>query len=192
MEDGLAVDAAVPVPVYMVAQVDMPKAAYVEAAKALHNADPHNGGAILAEAEARLDAGEPAQTVVPVLQRGLVRDPAYARGWTLLAGVLASTQKDKAAKALAQALLLAPRDFWVAGARARAAAKLWSVLDSDTRAMALTQTQLLWNEPLLRPELRKLLSASDGAALVTRAFDQDDIRTINRWVAREQRRSPPP
>lgn len=190
--DGLAVDAAIPVPVYMVAQVPMPKPAYIAAADALSYADPRNGHAMLAAAEARWHAGEPPGRLVATIRRGLTREPASARGWTLLSEVLYRSDKKRAAPALSQALILAPREYWLIGARAKDAALLWPNLDPASRSMALNQARLLWQEPQLHGQLRELLRSPEGAALVSRAFNQDEIRRINRWHSRAQRRRPAP
>ena len=80
--DGLAMDAAIPVPVYMVAQIAMPKAAYEDAAAALARADARNGTAAIARAEAQLRSGASPSTQVPILTQGLLQEPASARGWT--------------------------------------------------------------------------------------------------------------
>jgi hypothetical protein len=190
--DGLAVDAAVPVPVYMVAQISMSKAAYAAAAAALAQADPSNGGATLAAAEARWHAGGNPTQLIPVIRTGLMQEPASARGWTLLSEVLHPVDEKKAARALSQALVLAPREYWLIGARAKDAAMQWSALDPESRSMALYQARLLWQEPALHGQLRELLRFPEGAALVSRAFSQDDIRSINRWRARERIRNPSP
>jgi len=187
-KDGLAVDAAVPVPVYMVAQISVPKKAYVEAAEALSEACQRNGGAMLSEAEARIHGGEPASVVLPLLRNGLSHEPASARGWTLLAEILHSKHPAWAAQALNEAFLLSPRDTWIAGARAQDAALLWPYLDDDTRGMAVEQTRRIWQEPLLRLQILGVVDTPQGAALVTRSFGQGDIRAINRWVRQERRR----
>jgi hypothetical protein len=190
--DGVAVDSAIPVPVYMVAQIAMPKSAYMGAAAALERANPRDGRAALLAAEAMMHAGAPVSATVSVIREGLERQPASTRGWTLLAGALYPAEKENAARALTQALVLAPRDYWLVGPRSRNAALLWPQLDSDTRAMAIAQTRLLWSEPQLHGELRKLLRSRDGVQLASRAFGPEEIRAVNRWHARELRRSPPP
>lgn len=185
--DGWAQDAAVPVPVYMVAQIKMPKSAYVEAAKALRYADHRNGGAELARAEARVRSGEQGASIVDQIRDGLAHQPASARGWTLLAEVLNPSQEKYAAQSLSQALILAPNDYWLAGARAEDAAQLWPDLDDDARHMAFAQTRLLWQEPQLREQLVDLARTPAGAALISRAFGQDDIRAINRLLSRRRK-----
>lgn len=187
--DGCSIDAAVPVPNYMVAGVNVPKAAYAAAAAALLNANPRNGFAEIARAEAMMRAGASSARVIPVLTEGLGVSPASARGWTLLAENTAVKQKHQAAEILAQALVLAPRDYWLAGMRARAAAFLWPDLNTDTRALAISQTRLLWHEEQLRPQFLALADSAEGAALITHSFPADDIRAINRWLAQERSRS---
>ncbi len=191
--DGLAVDAAIPVPVYMVAQITMPKAAYESAAAALAHADPRNGTAAISRAEAGLHSGALPAGEVSILTYGLLQEPASARGWTLLSEAQLPTDKKSAARALSQALLLAPRDYWLAEARAHDAALLWDHLDTETQTRALEQTRMLWQEPVLRNQLRRLLLTQQGVDLVARAFvgRQDELRAMNRWLSAERRRAPP-
>ena len=190
--DGLAVDAAIPVPVYMIAQIAMPKAAYEDAAAALARADARNGNAAIARAEAKLRSGASPAAQVPILTRGLLHEPASARGWTLLAEAWLPTDKKDAARALSQALVLAPHEYWLVEARAHDAALLWDHLDAETQASALEQTRMLWQEPVLRGQLRRLLFTREGVALAARAFAgrQDDLREMNRWLSTERRRTP--
>ena len=190
--DGLAADAAIPVPVYMIAQIAMPKAAYEDAAAALMRADACNGTAAIARAEAGLRSGASPAAQVPILTRGLLQEPASARGWTLLSEALLPTDKASAARALSQALILAPREYWLVEARAHDAALLWKYLDADTQARALEQTRMLWQEPALRGQLRRLLFTREGVDLVARAFAgrQDEVREMNRWLSAERRRTP--
>ena len=188
--DGVARDGAIPVPNYMIAQIAMPRAAYVDAVMALRQASPRDGDAAIARAEAALHAGAPPFSQVPVLTQGLSQEPASARGWLLLSNVWASTtDKKKAAQALAQALVLAPHEYWLIGARARQAALLWPYLDTDTQALALEQARMLWEEPLVRSQLPPLLSSREGARLVTRAFagQPDELREMNRWLSAQAR-----
>ncbi|MGA7676570.1 MAG: hypothetical protein WCA78_16175 [Rhizomicrobium sp.] len=190
--DGFAVDAAIPVPVYMIAQVPMPKAAYEDAVVALGRADPRDGDAAIARAEASLRSGAQPLSQVPTLTQGLTQVPASARGWTLLSEAWLATDKRNAARALGQALLLAPHEYWLVGPRALDAAMLWPYLDADAQAQALEQTRMLWEEPLLRGQIRPLLFSSEGVSLVTRAFasQQDELRDMNRWLSLQRRQLP--
>lgn len=183
--DGVAVDAAIPVPVFMIQEIAMPKVAYEDAAIALERADPRDGEAALERAEAALHGGAAPANEVPLLVHGLMQEPAGARGWTLLAEAEESQDKKSAARALSQALVLGPRDYWLIGARAQDAARLWPQLDRDAQGLALEQTRMLWEEPDLRDQLRRLLSTPKGVALVAKAFAgrPDDLRTMNRWLA---------
>ena len=188
--NGVAVDGAIPVPNYMIAQIAMPKPAYVDAVMALRQASPRDGYAAIARAEAALHAGAPPFSQAPVLAQGLTQEPASARGWLLLSNVWASTtDKKKAAQALAQALLLAPHEYWLIGLRARQAAFLWPYLDADTQALALEQARMLWEEPILRGQLQPLLSSPEGVRLVARAFagQPDEIREMNRFLSAQAR-----
>ena len=69
---------------------------------------------------------------------------------------------------------------------------LWPYLDADAQAQALEQTRMLWEEPLLRGQIRPLLFSSEGVSLVTRAFasQQDELRDMNRWLSLQRRQLP--
>jgi hypothetical protein len=183
--DGVAVDAAIPVPVYMIQQIAMPKVAYEDAAAALSKADARDGEAAVARAEAALHGGAMSADGAALLVQALTQEPASARGWTLLAEAQEPADKKSAARALSQALLLAPRDYWLIGARAQDSARLWAELDRDTQALALEQARMLWEVPELRDQLRHLLTTPKGVALVAKAFAgrEDELRTMNRWLA---------
>jgi hypothetical protein len=185
---GLAWEAAFPVPVAMSINAPQTPHAYTAAASILAHADPADGEAQIARAQAAIYAGEPSANVVPILEDGLAHAPASALGWTLLSELLSRTDRGRAAVALGLALELAPYDYFLAGRRARAGAGLWEALPDDARRDLLRQTQLLWGDKSLHKELRPLLRAPGGAMLITRAFaDQpDDLRAINRMVLRER------
>jgi hypothetical protein len=188
--DGLAVDEAIPVPAYMVAQIPMPKVAYEDAVRALGRADPRNGWAHIARAEAARREGAAPQAQIPEIVAGLTLSPASSRGWTLLSEAWLPVDKRQAAKMLSQALLLGPNDFWLVGPRAQDASVLWPYLDQDTKELALVQTRMLWEVPALRGQLRVLLRAASGVSLASQAFKnrQDEVRQMNRWLAIERRR----
>ncbi len=97
--DGLARDAAIPVPTYMIAQVAMPRAAYQDAVAALASADPHDGDATIARGEASLRSGMRPLDVAPVLIDGLEHAPASSRGWLLLSEVWRMHDRRKAVQA---------------------------------------------------------------------------------------------
>jgi predicted Zn-dependent protease len=172
----------------MVAQLPLPKAAYDNAANTLANASPNDGDAMLIRAEVLLNTGRTASDVVPLLVDGLRHAPASARGWTLLAEAQQPLQPTRAATALSQAFLLAPRDYWIAAARVRAAGLLWPSLDGETRAAAEKQSRLLWQEELLRPQLVVAAQTNEGAALLTRSFREEEIRDVSRYISAARRR----
>ena len=190
-QDGLAVDAAFPVPVYAVLNVALPVTSYRAAADVLANADSNDGPTLIARAEVASLAGNPPERVLDILRDGLSRSPASARGWSLLAEQLEKQDRTQAAAALAHSLLLGPREYFIAGKRARATALLWDELPADAREAALGQTRLLWTEILLHPEIGPLLTTSGGAELMKRAFqnDPEQLRALNRWLAEERRRA---
>lgn len=193
LKDGLALDRAVPVPSYMIAGKPMQRLAYLRAATALKNANPADGTARIARVEAAINSGASGISQINDLETALKSNPSSARGWLLLARVWMSTDRAKAAAALSQALVLAPSDYWVAEGRADCAANLWADLDADTRSRAIDQVRLLWDEPLLRPQLWHLLHSPQGAALVTRAFagQRNELIALNRWLSAERRRYRP-
>ena len=182
--DGLAVDAAVPVPTYMIAQKQMPKAAYDDAQIALRGADSRNGSAMIAGAEAALRGGKPPASQIHALTQGLLRQPASIRGWMLLSEAWSPVNKAKAASAISLAIVLAPHEYWLAGQRVLHAALLWPDLDADTQASALEQTRMLWEEPILHDQLRIVLASKAGVVIATKAFAgrQDEVREMNRWL----------
>jgi hypothetical protein len=186
--DGVAEDAAIPIPVYMISHNTMPKVAYIDAAFALAMADPKNGIATLQKAEALMRAGNDGRKVVDDIEAGLTRAPASSRGWTLLSEALYPTNKAFAARALAQALILAPREYWLVGPQILDAARLWSELDSDTRQLALAKARLMWSENVLHPHLKTVVATPEGAALMVRSLSSDEIRALNRWLIQERSR----
>jgi hypothetical protein len=187
--NGLALDAAIPVPIYMIRQTPMLQSAYRRAAHALVGADLRDGDAQTAAAEAATRAGGPAQAQIARLEQAVRDAPAEPRGWLLLSEALLPVDRKRAASALEQALVLAPYDYWIAGRRARDAVVLWGNLDFEAREMALRQVQFLWDEPSLRSGLVELLSTASGVAIVRRAFSQrpGDLRDLNRWMSKARR-----
>ncbi|MDR3527560.1 MAG: hypothetical protein P4L57_09790 [Rhizomicrobium sp.] len=188
--DGVAIGDAIPVPAYMVAQIPMPKLAYDDAVHALGRADPENGWAHIARAEAARQYGGAPQTQISEIERGLSLTPASSRGWTLLSEAWLPTDQRLAAKMLSQALLLGPNDFWLIGPRVQDAAVLWPYLDQDSKDLALAQTRMLWEVPVLRGQLRVLLRSADGVNLASRAFKnrQEEVRQMNRWLSLDRQR----
>lgn len=192
LRDGIAVDSAVPIPIYMIRQSPLPKAVYAQAAAALDKANAANGDAHLLAVEAALHAGKPPAAQTAAIEQALTRSPANARGWMVLSDAYAQTNARLAAAALGQSFLLSPYDFWLAEPRAERAALLWPNLDRDTRAMALRQTLLLWEAPDLQQRMRLLLTKPKAVALVATAFKdhQAEMRDLNRWLSVERRRHP--
>lgn len=187
---GRAIDAAFPVPVYIAADVPLPRAAYMAAEAALAHASPGDGEAWVSRAEAAALAGEPANRVLPIVQAGLAKTPASASGWTLLAELQAAGDPWQSASALQLAFDFGPNDFWLGGRRAALGAALWPSLSDPMRERVLRQVRLLWTEPQLRPELRRVLATPAGAVLLKRAFESapETLREINRWITREKLR----
>jgi len=188
-ESGLAVDAAFPVPAYMVLNVPLPANSYRAAADALANASGRDGRAVLEHAEAASLSGDSPTGVMEMLRTGLTETPASVRGWTLLAERLVDQDGKAAATALEHSLLLGRYEYFVAGKRARVAAAVWDQLSPDAQAAMLPQARLLWTEIALRPEMTLLLSTQAGREMMGRAFrdDPEQLRALNRWLAQERR-----
>lgn len=189
LQSGLAIDAAYPVPVLMIADVGLPQSSYDETAAILGRAHRDDGETILQRAEALSYAQPRAEIVVALLQDGLAKSPASVRGWTLLAEQLDTIDRRKAAQTLGQSFLLGPYEYFVASKRARQAAVLWDMLTIDTREAALEQTRLLWTETDLNDEILSLLDTRGGSELLARAFidGPEELRAINRWVTTQRR-----
>jgi len=124
------------------------------------------------------------------LEDGLARTPGSVRGWTLLAEQTETQNRTRAGNALAHSLLLGPKEYFLFGKRAQAAARLWDVLPSDASESALAQGRSLWTISALNPEIPYLLGVKGGPELMTRAFHDapEDLRAMNRWLAAESRR----
>lgn len=189
MRDGAASDAAVPVPSAMVAGITAPAEAYRHTAAVLALADTRNGEAVIVRAEALMHVGD-RRGAVPLLVAGLARAPASARGWVLLSEAEDDERPSDAARALAMGLVLAPHDYWLAGRRVRDAARLWSRLDGEGCRLAMDQARLLWRDEVLRDQLRDVLRTAEGLSVVARAFagQSEDVREMNRWLARRRMR----
>jgi hypothetical protein len=190
--NGWTIDQALPVPSYMIAGRVLPPSAYIHAAKVLHAANRADGTSRVAGAEAALNSGASGATQIGELEAALTATPAPVRGWLLLAQARqAAGDRRGAARALSEALILAPYDYWVAEKRARLAAQLWPNLDPDSQDAAIRQVRLMWSEPQLRPQLLDLASSREGGALTDHAFagDRNDLVAINRQLSAERRQS---
>lgn len=187
--DGVAQDAAVPVPVYMVAQRALPPIAYVHAAESLENADTRNGEPNLQRAEARMHAGSDIAQLSNETREALVHIPASPRGWLLLSELSFPADKKLAAEALSQSILLGGHEYWLMIPRLVDASKLWESLDRDAQRSVISQVRLVWKTPQLRSQLLTLCQTPEGAALVTRAFSSDEIRQINRWLSQARQKA---
>jgi hypothetical protein len=187
--NGLSVDAAFPVPLYMLVDRVMPQVAYQDAAEILRHTNIHDGDTQLSLAEARFNAGDHSDTAKVTLLTGLTEAPASAEGWTLYSETLLSKNPSDASQALDQALTLAPFDFFSAGRRAQLASHLWGHLDGNARDAALRQVHTLWDEPRLRDEILLLLTSPDGGKLLSYSYamDPETLRAINRWVSSRRR-----
>jgi hypothetical protein len=189
-ESGVAISAAMPVQNYLVRRQPLPVANYTRTADLLTSGAVREGGQRIFGSEASIYAGDsPASQIWP-LRSALAMSPADARGWMLLSDALHASDHKRAAQALGVSFELARYDYWIAGARAERAALLWSDLNFDDRDSAVRQVRLLWEEPILRPQLYGLLTTPQGISLLNRAFvgRRDEVVALNRWVSEQLRR----
>jgi hypothetical protein len=184
LRDGMALNAAFPVPLNLSLNNALPGAAYADAAIALGRADPENGAARIALAEALTHRPGNRQ----MIEDGLVHAPASAEGWTYYAETLAATAPEQAGLALAQAFDLAPYDSYWIGRRVQLAARLWGTLDQDTRNMALRQSRTMWDEKALREQIVPLFQTREGRDLMMQAYANDPrtITAIAQWMVTRQ------
>jgi len=187
---GVAADAAFPVPIYMVMNYPLPQRTYANATRILERTDWRDGDQTIAAAEAAADSGSAPNRTIMLVRRGLAHAPVSARGWILLAEAFSAEKNEgAAARALSPALTLGPFDYWIAGRRARACAALWNVLGASDRDACGSQARLLWDNPILRPQIVRLLQTREGAQFLLRAIDNDpqQIRDINRFLSGARR-----
>lgn len=183
LRTGIAVNEAFPVPVYMTMDYRVPRADYLAAAGFLAGADPQDGNAAIARAEALGNSGAPAAVVRTILRRGLGAAPVSARGWLLLAE--REPDPANAARALQLSLTFANYDYWLAARQAKDIAALWPAIAQQDRPEDLRRLRLLWDAPELRRALPDFLAGARGPALLTEAMKStpDDIRGLNLWLA---------
>lgn len=185
---GIALEEAFPTTGYLVDNVPMPKGVYAQTAHTLSAARAQDGETALLRAEAALRAGESPSAVLPIAIDGLSHDPAFARGWIVLADALRDHDPKQAAAALTLGIQLAPRSYYLLAPQTQAGAPLWAYLDNPTREKLLGDTLRLARDQALWPDLVALMGVQGGSALVTRALsnDPDELRTLNRKLARER------
>jgi hypothetical protein len=185
---GIALEAAFPVPSYMIVDRALPINATRTTAHVLAGADEADGEAQIARSRAAYLSGEVGPKIIAMADNGLSHAPTSAAGWTLLAALRTPVDRARAAAAMSVALELAPHDYYLAAWRARTAAPLWTALPADARESAARQVRLLWSDHTLRRQIRSILAVPGGPSLVTYAMkdDPDGLRALNRMVARER------
>jgi hypothetical protein len=188
LASGTALEATFPVPSYMTVDRALPFKTYRATAQVLAGAAEADGEAQIARSRAAYLSGEVGPKIIAITDNGLSHAPSSAAGWTLLAALRRPVDRVRAADAMAVALELAPRDYFLAAWRARTAAPLWADLPEDARESAANQVRLLWSDYTLRRQIRSILAAPSGSSLVTYAMkdDPDGLRALNRMVARER------
>jgi len=186
--DGLAIEAAFPVPTYIQMNAPQSVEAYADAAASLDFGARADGDRLITEAEAYRLAGGQRARVIDLVTQGLKRAPSSARGWAILGELELRTDRRKAANAIATALELAPSNFLLSGRLLEYAGSVWDLLPSDSRQVAINITPNLWSIPDLRHYLRPVLSTPGGVQMLTEAFrdSPEDLRALNRFVADER------
>ena len=186
---GLATEAAFPIPIYLSMNVRVPTESYRIARDRLMRADPSDGDAKIAQAEAGIYSGANPISTVQILEEGLSLAPASARGWMLLAEQSAHSDTKRAALALTVSLELDEFDYWLVDRRIRDAALLWHVMPVAGKGYTFRQIRLIWQTPILRARIEPLLAEQGVAAIFSRAFagDRETLRAINRWRAASHR-----
>lgn len=184
---GLAEEAVFPAEPYMQMNVPLVRRFYASTARILGDAPASDGDTQLWRAEALLRSGQ-TKAAADVARAALLRTPASARGWILLAAALSRSDPEKAANALALSLELAPREYFLIPVRVQVGAVLWRHLPQNAQDRLLEDVRWLAADERQRPALRALLAGKGGPALVTRALVDNprELRALNRSLARER------
>ena len=182
--DGIALNAAFPVPVYIQLDAPLPRAAYLHGADALARGVQRDGERAIFEAEALADAGASRGTILSVLRDGLSRSPATPRGWALMSELLMPVDRKQAANALGISLTLAPADYYLVDRQVLDAGELWDVLPDDAKQVAINAAPVLWTKEELHSQIRPVLRTRGGPELMSKAFrfDPEQLRQMNRWL----------
>ena len=188
LKNGIAVDSAFPVPLTLSTDTVVPRVAYRDAVDSLEYSNIHDGAAQVALAESRFRAGENGSKIKDAVVNGLRAAPSIAEGLSpFMRKYLRARIPPMPPKvcAFAQSITLDPYGYFWTARRAIVASRLWDYLDSDSRAAALREVHVLWDDPGLRDNLLVLVAEPDGARLVTRAYVSDTtaLRTLNRWIS---------
>ncbi len=146
---------------------------YRKAAWVLSHAPSADGETQIAGAEAAANGGAKTSEIVPLVENALAEAPADARGWILLARLLAEQNPKHAAAALSLATEMAPNDYYLVARRAIVGASLWDYLSQDVRNKLLDDARLLATDPSLRSHLIVLLSSPGGQNLVDQMLTHD-------------------
>jgi hypothetical protein len=185
---GLALEAAAPVTTRMTTNTPLALRSYTSTSTLLSHAETSDGEAQILRAEAMKLARTPKSVVEPVLESGLERSPASARGWLIFSESVRTTNAAKAQAAYSLGLLLAPREYYLIVPRVIAGAPLWNTLSERERQSLLGDMRLVLSDPNLSSALRRVLAVEGGDALVTRTFSghPESLRAFNRAMARER------
>jgi hypothetical protein len=188
LSTGLLLEKAFPATAYIGTNTPLPAAAYRDVARILAGASADDSETVLLQAEAAINAGASPARVLPEVEYALARSPLSARGWIILASLLTSTDRAKAANALTQAFDIAPREYYLMLPMMLVGAPLWNDLPARVRAGLLLDVRKLTDDQERRGQLRLLLSRPAGAELVVRAFAArpEALRQLNRDLAREK------
>jgi hypothetical protein len=189
LRSGIPHNRTYPIPDYISIEHMVPRSAYVETAGILAAASPWDGRTMVTRAIALYFSGAEQAEFLPLLQAGLAKSPAYARGWILYAEALRKDSPQRAMQALDLARVLGRHEYWLSIPFARAAAPLLDSLPPQTREHAFQQARYLWLDSALIGEFSDLLRQESGARLVFEAFREQpgQLEEIKKWVSRKRR-----
>jgi len=193
---AFAVDRAFPVPMFITMNVPLPQSAYRKAEAALVTADPRDGQSGISAAEAGALDGKPASTIVSRLSAALTAAPASGEGWILLAESQSRSDPKRAANSLSVALELAPFEYFLAERQSLLAAKLWTDLPEDSRAIASRQARDLWRSQgvAYHLEATPILMSAASIELMHRAFAESpvELRNFDLWAEQQTKKQEAP
>ncbi len=185
---GLAQEAAAPVTTRMLTNTPLALKFYTNASELLSHTSHADGEAQILRAEAMALVEARSSDVYPVLETGLERSPASARGWLIFSGLTRSTNPAQAYAAYSLGTLIAPREYYLIVPRVMAGAPLWNRLSERERQLLVADTRQVLNDINLSSALHRVLTVEGGAALVTRAYagHPEALRGLNRAMARQR------
>jgi hypothetical protein len=185
---GFLLEKSFPATDFIQTDVALPATTYRGVARLLAGASRNDSETALLQAEAALNAGVPPVEVLPKVENALASSPSAARGWIILASLWTASDPRKAAQALAFAVDLAPREYYLILPRLLVGAPLWRDLPDRAQGKLLSDARALAGDQTRRGQLRLLLARRGGAELLVRAFagQPEALRELNRDLALER------